>query len=60
MAECFFALDYEAGNQGSNQCSCGIPAGNSVLGGNLTSYWYHRPRQDNRRGNDTYSGLCWK
>ena len=48
------ALDYEAGDPGST--------GYSVLGGNLTRYCcqQYRPRLDNRGGNGTHRGLCWK
>ena len=39
-----------------------LPTGFSVLGGNLAGYCYqqYRPRLDNRGGNDTHLGLCWK
>ena len=42
--------------------AAGLPTGYPVLGGNLTGYCYqqYRPRLDNRGGNDTDRGLCWK
>ena len=42
--------------------AAGLPTGYSVLGGNLTGYCcqQYRPRLDNRGGNDTHRGLCWK
>ena len=54
------AVDYEAGDPGSVPAR--LPTGYSVLGGNLTGYCcqQYRPSLDNRGGNDTHGGLCWK
>ena len=45
-----------------SQIAAGLLTGYSVLGGNLTGYWYQQywARLDNRGGNDTHRGLCWK
>ena len=44
------------------QVAAGLPTCYSVLGGNLAGYCcqQYRPRLDNRGGNDTHRGLCWK
>ena len=40
----------------------GLPTGYSGLGGNLTGYCFqqYRSRLDNRGGDGTHRGLCWK
>ena len=58
----FCALDYEAGDPGLIPGSSGTTNGYPELGGDLTGYCckQYRPRLDNRGGNDTHHGLCWK
>ena len=45
-----------------SRVAAGLPTGYSGLGGNLTGYCcqQYRPRLDNRGGNGTHRGLCWK
>ena len=45
-----------------SRVAAGLPTGYSVPGTNLTGYCcqQYRPRLDNRGGNDTHLGLCWK
>ena len=45
-----------------SRVAAGLPTGYSGLGGNLIGYCcqQYRPRLDNRGGNGTHRGLCWK
>ena len=45
-----------------SRVAAGLPTGYSGQGGNLTGYCcqQYRPRLDNRGGNGTHRGLCWK
>ena len=45
-----------------SRVAAGLPTGYSDLGGNLTGYCcqQYRPRLDDRGGNGTHRGLCWK
>ena len=45
-----------------SRVAAGLPTGYLLLGGNLTEdcCQQYRPRLDNRGGNDTHRGLCWK
>ena len=62
MAEWFVRLTTKLANRVRSRVAAGLLTGYSVLGGSLTGYCYqqYRPRLDNRGGNDTPRGLCWK
>ena len=62
MAESFVRWTTKLATRVRSLVAAGLPTVYSVLGGNLTEYCYQqfRPRLDNRGGNDTHRGLCWK
>ena len=62
MAE-WFVLDYEAGNPVQSLVGVGLLTGYSVLDGNLLPGTVGSSiglDWENRGGNDTHHGLCWK
>ena len=60
MAEWFVRWTTKLAIRVRSQVAAGLPTGYS--GGNLTGYCcqQYRPRLDNRGGNGTHRGLCWK
>ena len=62
VAEWFVRWTTKLATRVRSRVAAGLPTGYSVLGGNLTGYCcqQYRPRLDNRGGNDTHRGLCWK
>ena len=62
MTELFVCWTMKLTTLVRSRVAAGLPTGYSVLGGSLTRYCYqqYRPRLDNRGGNDTHLGLCWK
>ena len=62
VAEWFVHWTTNLATRVRSRVAAGLPTGYSVLGGNLTGYFcqQYRHRLDNRRGNNTHHGLCWK
>ena len=62
VAEWFVRWTTKLAARVRSRVPAGLSTGYSVLGGNLAVYCYqqYRPRLDNRGGNDTHRGLCWK
>ena len=62
MAKWFVGWTTKLANPVRSRVAAGPLTGYSVMGGNLTRFCYpqYRPRLDNRGGNDTHRGLCWK
>ena len=62
MAEWFVRWTTKLAIRVRFRLAAGLPTGYSGLGGNLTGYCCqrYRPRLDNRGGNGTHRGLCWK
>ena len=62
MAEWFVHWTTKLAIRVRSRVAAGLPTGYSGLGGNLTGYCcqQYRPRLDNRGGNGTHRGLCWK
>ena len=62
MAEWFVRWTTKLAIRVRSRVAAGLPTGYSGLGGNLTGYCcqQYRPRLDNRGGNGTHRGLCWK
>ena len=62
MAEWFVRWTTKLAIRVRSRVAAGLPTGYSGLDGNLTGYCcqQYRPRLDNRGGNGTHLGLCWK
>ena len=62
VAEWFVRWTTKLAIRSRSRVAAGLPTGYSGLGGNLTGYYcqQYRPRLDNRGGNGTHQGLCWK
>ena len=62
VAEWFVRWTTKLAIRVQSRVAAGLPTGYSALGGNLTGCCcqQNRPRLNNRGGNDTHRGLCWK
>ena len=62
VAEWFVRWTTKRTTRDRSRVAAELPTGYSMLGGNLTGNCcqQYRPRLDNRGGNGTHRGLCWK